>query len=59
LLLAGAVADPPTSALLVWSVDDPTLIERFVAADPYVRQGLVAEWRIRPWQVVVGALATE
>jgi hypothetical protein len=26
-----------------------------VRADPYVREGLVTAWQIRPWSVVVGA----
>jgi uncharacterized protein YciI len=28
--------------------------EAFAAADPYVRNGLVTSWRVRPWTVVVG-----
>lgn len=24
------------------------------AADPYVRQGLLTRWRVRPWSTVVG-----
>jgi uncharacterized protein len=55
LVLAGAFADPSDTALLVWDVDDARPVEEFVAADPYVRNGLVASWRIRPWTVVVGA----
>jgi hypothetical protein len=38
----------------VWRCDDPAPVERFVAADPYVRERLVTAWRIRPWTVVVG-----
>jgi uncharacterized protein len=30
------------------------VVERFVAADPYVRHGLVSGWTIREWNVVVG-----
>lgn len=54
LLLAGALADPVDRALLVWSVDNPSVAEDFVKADPYVRHGLVSEWTIRPWTVAVG-----
>lgn len=54
LLLAGAVSDPTDRAVLVWSVSDRAPIEAFVAADPYVRDGLVTSWSIRPWTVVVG-----
>jgi uncharacterized protein len=34
--------------------DDATAVEDFVARDPYVAQGLVAGWRMRPWTVVAG-----
>jgi hypothetical protein len=30
------------------------VIEQFVANDPYVKNGLVTRWRIRPWTTVVG-----
>ena len=54
LLLGGALADPVDSALLVFRVDDPALVERFVADDPYVQSGIVTRWRVRPWMVVIG-----
>ena len=57
LLLGGALADPVDTSLLFFQVDSPAVIERFVAADPYVRNGLVKSWRIRPWTTVVGAQA--
>ena len=54
LLLGGALADPVDSALLVFRVEDKAAVERFVAEDPYVRNGIVTRWRIRPWTVVIG-----
>jgi uncharacterized protein YciI len=30
------------------------VIERFIDSDPYVRNGLVISWTIRPWTVVIG-----
>ena len=56
--LAGAYDDPVDSAAFVFRVDDPAEIEAFVAADPYVRNGLVTSWRIRRWNVVIGANET-
>ncbi len=53
LLLAGALPDPYDRALLVWTAPRE-VVERFVAADPYVRHGLVTGWTIRDWTVVVG-----
>ena len=56
LLLGGALADPADQAVIVFGGDDPSAAEAFVAADPYVREGLVRSWRIRPWTVVIGSL---
>jgi uncharacterized protein len=55
LVMAGALADPYDMAVFVWKVDDTEVIDRFVADDPYVREGLVKGFRIRRWNVVVGA----
>jgi uncharacterized protein len=53
VLMAGALGDPPTGAALVFVTDDPADVEAFVAADPYVANGLVTNWRILPWRVAV------
>ncbi|HUP86692.1 MAG TPA: YciI-like protein [Acidimicrobiales bacterium] len=55
LLLAGALAEPPDGAVLVFSGDDASFAEDFAAGDPYVLNGLVTSWRVRAWTVVVGA----
>jgi uncharacterized protein YciI len=55
LVLAGALAEPPDRAVLVWRTDDRSVVERFVDEDPYVREGLVSSWTLRPWSVVVTA----
>ncbi len=54
LLLGGALDDPPDRALLVFRVPDKSIIEDFISQDPYVVNGLVRHWEIRPWNVVVG-----
>jgi uncharacterized protein len=53
LVFAGALADPPDGALLVFNVSEAAAVERFARADPYVTAGLVRQWRVRPWTVVV------
>jgi uncharacterized protein YciI len=55
LVLAGALSDPADRALLVWSTDDPSVVEDFAEQDPYVVEGLVTSWTVRPWTVVIGA----
>ncbi|HKT97645.1 MAG TPA: YciI-like protein [Paraburkholderia sp.] len=57
LLLAGAIAEPVDSALLLFQGDSPAIAEAFARADPYVKAGLVKAWRVRPWQTVVGEQA--
>ena len=54
LVLAGALAEPADRALLIWRTEDRSVVERFAEADPYVRNGLVTAWTVRPWTVVVG-----
>ncbi|HKW32409.1 MAG TPA: YciI-like protein [Candidatus Acidoferrum sp.] len=54
LVLAGAFDDPVDRALLVFRVDDKSKVEEFARKDPYVVNGLVKKWEVRPWKVVVG-----
>jgi uncharacterized protein YciI len=54
LVMGGAFADPADAALLVFQGDGPEVAERFAKADPYVRNGLIRKWRVRPWTVVIG-----
>ena len=55
MIMAGALADPYDQAVFVWRVADTEVIDRFVAHDPYVREGLVKGFRVRKWNVVIGA----
>jgi uncharacterized protein YciI len=54
LLLAGAFEDPVDRALLVFRAADRSVAEDFARNDPYVIQGLVTRWEVRPWNVVIG-----
>ena len=54
LRLGGAYGDTADGGVLVWRAPDQATVERFVASDPYVKNGLVTRWRIRPWTVVIG-----
>jgi uncharacterized protein len=55
LVMAGALAEPADRALLVFRGDDASAAKAFAEADPYVREGLVRSWQVRPWTVVIGA----
>jgi len=54
LVLGGALSDPVDGAILLFRGDTPGVAERFAAADPYVKHGLVTRWRVRGWSTVVG-----
>ena len=54
LVLAGALANPPDGAVLLFRGDSPAAAEAFARADPYVINGLVRQWRVREWTTVVG-----
>src|SRR5438552_5556542 len=54
LLLAGALTDPTDRALLVFRAADRSVVEQFARNDPYVTKGLVTQWEIRSWAVVIG-----
>jgi uncharacterized protein len=54
LVLAGALANPPDGAVLLFRGPSPEAAERFAEKDPYVINGLVKSWRVREWTTVVG-----
>jgi len=57
LVLGGALADPADSAVLLFQGDSPEAAERFAKSDPYVLNGVVRNWRVRPWNTAVGEQA--
>ncbi len=54
LILAGALAEPADGAVLVFKGDSPSIAENFAKNDPYVLNGLIKEWNVRQWTVVIG-----
>lgn len=54
LVLAGALANPPDGAVLLFTGESAAAAETFARADPYVLNGLIASWRVREWTTVVG-----
>jgi uncharacterized protein YciI len=54
VVLGGAVGEPPDGGMLLFKSESPAVAERFAAADPYVKNGLVKTWRVRKWTTVVG-----
>lgn len=54
IIMAGAMADPADGAVLIFKGESPKVAEDFAKNDPYVKNGLIKEWSVRPWTVVVG-----
>jgi uncharacterized protein len=54
LVMGGALADPPDGAVLLFKGNSPAVAEEFARHDPYVKNGLITEWHVREWTVVVG-----
>ena len=52
IVMAGALGDPPDGALLVFRSPTSATAEEFARTDPYVQNGLITKWRVRPWTVV-------
>jgi uncharacterized protein len=54
IVLAGALAEPADGALIIVRAESAVTAEEFAKNDPYVKNGLIKCWRVRPWTVVVG-----
>ena len=54
IVLAGALAEPADKALIIFKGASSEAARRFAEDDPYVRNGLVKQWYVRPWSVVIG-----
>ncbi|MFM7626865.1 MAG: YciI-like protein [Gammaproteobacteria bacterium] len=50
----GVAGGAPGGAVFVFQGDSPVAAEAFAQADPYVRNGLILRWRVRPWTTVIG-----
>lgn len=54
IVLAGACGSPVSAGLFIFKDVTPADIEAFVESDPYVINGLVTKYDIKPYMVVVG-----
>ncbi len=48
------MSEPADGAVLVFRSDDAAAAENFAKNDPYVLNGLISKWTVRPWTVVIG-----
>jgi hypothetical protein len=54
LVMAGAFAEPADGAALIFKADNSTVAENFAKNDIYTKNGLIENWYVRPWTVVIG-----
>ena len=54
LVMGGVLTDPVDTAVLVFKAESPAVAEEFARNDPYVKVGLIKDWSVRPWTVVIG-----
>lgn len=54
IVMAGALAEPADGAVLVFKGENDSAAKEFAKNDPYVKNGLISEWYVRPWNVVIG-----
>ena len=54
LVMGGALSGPADGAVLVFKGTGPAVAEEFARNDPYVKNGLITEWHVRPWTVIIG-----
>ena len=54
LIMGGALANPADSAILIFKGESQLVAEAFAENDPYVKNGLIEEWHVRLWNVVIG-----
>jgi uncharacterized protein YciI len=57
LVLGGALGEPVDRAILMFRGEGPKVAEDFAKGDPYVLNGLIKSWAVRPWLTVVGSQA--
>lgn len=57
LVLAGALEESAGQAFLLFR-GTRSAAERFARSDPYVRHGLVRQWRVAQWHTTVGEAAS-
>jgi uncharacterized protein len=54
LIMAGALANPADGSMIVFKGESAKVAEDFAKTDPYVVNGVVKEWSVREWTVVIG-----
>lgn len=54
-IVSGGPFTPPTGALFVFAAEGKETVEQFVKSDPYYNAGLITNYTIKEWNVVIGS----
>ncbi|MDR5589257.1 YciI-like protein [Christiangramia sp. SM2212] len=55
LILGGAMDDPADEAILIFRGETDKAAKAFAENDPYLKNGLIKEWKVRKWNAVIGS----
>ena len=50
--MAGPFKDNFDGAILIFKCKDRETVETHAKQDPYVKNGIVTKWNVRPWKLV-------
>ncbi|WP_417885162.1 YciI-like protein [Zunongwangia sp.] len=54
VIMAGALDNPADKAVFIFKAEDETPATTFAENDPYNKNGLIKEYSVRKWNVVIG-----
>jgi len=59
IIMGGGLGTPTDQALIVFKGDSPLVAENFAKTDPYVINGMVLNWEVKPWNELASGLIVE
>jgi len=54
LIMGGAFDNISEGVQIIFRVEDKKLVEDFALNDPYVKSGVVTNWKVVQWNVAIG-----
>ena len=54
LIMGGAFDDLSEGVHIIFRADDRKVVEDFAINDPYVKSGIVIDWKVSQWNVAIG-----
>ncbi|WBL25281.1 YciI-like protein [Zunongwangia sp. HGR-M22] len=54
IVMAGALDEPADKAIFIFKSESESAATNFAENDPYFKNGLIKEYSVRKWNVVIG-----